>query len=114
MRRVLYDATSPAAAAAADLLRDEFDVAPLSVPAASPAAAPAVVLVGPDSADRYWGDAPLRVVVLVAPDADRPEYYVIASTLDPEHAQRLVEEYSQLVRSVVSEAAPQAEAVVET
>src|SRR4029077_6469573 len=51
--------------------------------------------------------------VLVAPDADRPEYYVIASTLDPAHAQRLVEEYCQLVRSVVSEAAPQAEAVVE-
>ena len=52
--------------------------------------------------------------VLVAPDADRPEYYVIASTTDPGHADRLVEEYSHLVRSVVSEAAPQAEAVVET
>src|SRR2546427_4945063 len=52
--------------------------------------------------------------VLVAPDADRPEYYVIASTMDPVHADRLVEEYSQLVRSVVSEAGPQAEAVVET
>jgi mannose-1-phosphate guanylyltransferase / phosphomannomutase len=52
--------------------------------------------------------------VLVAPDPDRPEYYVIASTTDPAHAQRLVEEYSALVRSVVSEVAPQAEAVVET
>ncbi|HKW73521.1 MAG TPA: hypothetical protein VJQ08_11910, partial [Candidatus Dormibacteraeota bacterium] len=52
--------------------------------------------------------------VLVAPDADRPEYYVIASTTDPVHADRLVEEYVQLVRSVVAEAAPQAEAVVET
>ena len=52
--------------------------------------------------------------VLVAPDPDRPEYYVIASTTDPGHAQRLVEEYSALVRSVVTEAAPQAEAVVET
>ncbi len=52
--------------------------------------------------------------VLVAPDADRPEYYVIASTMDPVHADRLVAEYSQLVRSVVAEAAPQAEAVVET
>ena len=52
--------------------------------------------------------------VLVAPDADRPEYHVIASTTDPAHASRLVEEYSALVRSVVSEAAPQAEAVVET
>jgi mannose-1-phosphate guanylyltransferase/phosphomannomutase len=52
--------------------------------------------------------------VLVAPDPDRPEYYVIASTTDRGHADRLVEEYSALVRSVVTEAAPQAEAVVET
>ena len=52
--------------------------------------------------------------VLVAPDADRPEYYIIGSTTDPGHADRLVAEYSQLVRSVVAEAAPQAEAVVET
>src|SRR3989441_44870 len=52
--------------------------------------------------------------VLVAPDPDRPEYYVIGSTTDPGHADRLVEEYSQLVRSVVAEAAPQAEAGVET
>jgi mannose-1-phosphate guanylyltransferase/phosphomannomutase len=52
--------------------------------------------------------------VLVAPDPDRPEYYIIASTTDAGHANRLVEEYSQLVRSVVAEAAPQAEAVVET
>src|SRR5436189_6003702 len=52
--------------------------------------------------------------VLVAPDADRHEYYVIASTTDAGHSDRLVEEYSQLVRSVVAGAAPQAEAVVET
>ena len=52
--------------------------------------------------------------VLVAPDADRPEYYVIASTTSAEHTNRLVDEYVALVRSVVSEAAPQAEAVVET
>jgi len=52
--------------------------------------------------------------VLVAPDADRPEYYVIASTTSAEHTNRLVDEYSALVRSVVAEAAPQAEAVVET
>jgi mannose-1-phosphate guanylyltransferase/phosphomannomutase len=52
--------------------------------------------------------------VLVVPDADRPEYHIIASTLDPVRSNRLVEEYSQLVRSVVAEAAPQAEAVVET
>src|SRR5438270_50751 len=52
--------------------------------------------------------------VLVAPDPDRPEYYIIASTRDAGHANRLVGEYSQLVRSVVAEAAPQGEAVVET
>jgi hypothetical protein len=50
----------------------------------------------------------------VVPDADRPEYHIIASTLDPVQADRLVTEYSLLVRSVVTEAAPQAEAVVET
>jgi mannose-1-phosphate guanylyltransferase / phosphomannomutase len=52
--------------------------------------------------------------VLVVPDADRPEYHIIASTLDPALSDRLAGEYSQLVRSVVAEAAPQAEAVVET
>ena len=52
--------------------------------------------------------------VLVVPDADRPEYYIIASTMSAEHTNRLVDEYSLLVRSVVAEAAPQAEAVVET
>src|SRR5260370_1281792 len=52
--------------------------------------------------------------VLVVPDADRPEYHIIASTLDAARSDRLVTEYSLLVRSVVAEAAPQAEAVVET
>jgi mannose-1-phosphate guanylyltransferase/phosphomannomutase len=52
--------------------------------------------------------------VLVVPDADRPEYHIIASTLDPVQSDRLVTEYSLLVRSAVAEAAPQAEAVVET
>ena len=52
--------------------------------------------------------------VLVAPDPDRPEYYVIASTTDAAVTNRLVDEYAALVRSVVAEAAPQAEAVVET
>jgi len=51
---------------------------------------------------------------LVVPDADRPEYHIIASTLDPQKSERLVAEYSSLVRSVVAEAAPRAEAVVET
>ena len=52
--------------------------------------------------------------VLVVPDADKPEYHIIASTLDPVKSAALVEEYSTLVRSVVSEMAPQAEGVVET
>jgi mannose-1-phosphate guanylyltransferase/phosphomannomutase len=52
--------------------------------------------------------------VLVVPDADRPEYQIIASTLDPVHSAALVDEYSALVRSVVTEMAPQAEGVVET
>ena len=52
--------------------------------------------------------------VLVVPDADRPEYHIIASTLDPVKSAQLVEEYSALVRSVVTEMAPQAEGVVET
>src|SRR5690348_14964749 len=52
--------------------------------------------------------------VLVVPDADRPEYHVIASTRDATRSRGLVEEYSGLVRSVVEEMAPQVEAVVET
>src|SRR5438046_7900815 len=36
--------------------------------------------------------------VLVAPDAGRPEYHVIASTTDAAQANRLVEEYLGLVR----------------
>jgi mannose-1-phosphate guanylyltransferase/phosphomannomutase len=52
--------------------------------------------------------------VLVVPDADRPEYHIIASTLDPVKSQSLVDEYAALVRSVVTEMAPRAEGVVET
>ena len=52
--------------------------------------------------------------VLVVPDADRPEYHIIASTLDPVKSQSLVDEYAALVRSVVTEMAPLAEGVVET
>ena len=51
--------------------------------------------------------------VLVVPDADRPEYHIIASTLDPAKSSSLVEEYSALVRSVVTVAAPESEGVVE-
>jgi mannose-1-phosphate guanylyltransferase/phosphomannomutase len=52
--------------------------------------------------------------VLVVPDADRPEYHIIASTLDPAKSDALVGEYAALVRSVVTAMAPQAEGVVET
>jgi mannose-1-phosphate guanylyltransferase/phosphomannomutase len=51
--------------------------------------------------------------VLVVPDPDKPEYHIIASTLDPVRSAALVEEYSALVRSVVAEAAPESEGVVE-
>ena len=51
--------------------------------------------------------------VLVVPDPDRPEYQVIASTEDPVHAARLVEEYAAVVRSAVAEVRPEAEHVVE-
>src|SRR5438093_3506117 len=71
-RRVLYDATSRPAAAAAELLRREFDVAPLSASTDPTTAGPAVVLVGRDGADRRWGEAPLRVVALVDAGASGP------------------------------------------
>src|SRR5229473_932742 len=51
--------------------------------------------------------------VLVVPDPDKPEYHIISSTLDPVRSAALVEEYSALVRSVVAEAAPESEGVVE-
>src|ERR1700694_2231542 len=51
--------------------------------------------------------------VLVVPDPDKPEYHIIASTLDPVRSSALVDEYSALVRSVVAEAAPESEGVVE-
>jgi len=71
-RRVLYDATSRAAAAAAELLRGEFDVAPLSASADPSASGSAVVLVGRDGVDRRWGEGGLRVVALVDADAAGP------------------------------------------
>ncbi|HLQ63013.1 MAG TPA: hypothetical protein VK131_14230, partial [Candidatus Acidoferrales bacterium] len=51
--------------------------------------------------------------VLVVPDADRPEYHIIASTDDPTRARGLVEEYVGIVRSTVAEAAPEVEGVTE-
>jgi HD-GYP domain-containing protein (c-di-GMP phosphodiesterase class II) len=71
-RRVLYDATSREAATAAELLRGEFDVAPLSASVDPTAGGPAVVLVGRDGSDRRWGEAPLRVVALVDAEAAGP------------------------------------------
>jgi len=51
--------------------------------------------------------------VLVVPDPDRPEYQVIASTEDPVHASRLVDEYAAMVRAAVTEVRPEGEHVVE-
>jgi hypothetical protein len=68
-RRVLYDATSRAAAAAAELLRDEFDVAGLSVATLADSADPVVVLVGRDGLGLFPDEAPVRVIALVDADA---------------------------------------------
>jgi mannose-1-phosphate guanylyltransferase/phosphomannomutase len=51
--------------------------------------------------------------VLVVPDADKPEYLVVASTRDPARARQLADEYADVVRAVVSEALPEAGQVVE-
>jgi len=60
-RRVLYDATSRAAAAAAELLRPDFDIAPL-VPSTEPTESdPAVVLIGADARDGLLADPSRRV-----------------------------------------------------
>ena len=71
-RRVLYDATSRAAAAAAELLRDEFDVAGLSVATLADSADPVVVLVGRDGLGLFPDEAPVRVIALVDADATGP------------------------------------------
>ena len=71
-RRVLYDATSRAAATAAERLRGEFDVAGLSVAENPTADGPVVVLVGRDATEPSWGEAPLRVVALVDGDGTGP------------------------------------------
>ena len=69
-RRVWFDTTSRAAATAASLLADDFDVTPL--PPAS-VAGPAVVLVGADGAPRPPDDdAQLRVIGLVDGEAPGP------------------------------------------
>jgi HD-GYP domain-containing protein (c-di-GMP phosphodiesterase class II) len=71
-RRVLYDATSRAAATAAELVRGEFDVSGLSVAADPTADGPVVVLVGRDGIDARWSEASLRVVALVDAESDGP------------------------------------------
>ena len=71
-RRVLYDATSRAAATAAELVRGEFDVVPLSASTDSTTEGPAVVLVGRDGPDLRPDAMPLRIVALVDGDATGP------------------------------------------
>ena len=65
LRRVLFDATSRAAAAAAELLRRDFDVAPLSSFTDHAAGDPAVVLIGADARDGLPADPTRRVLAFV-------------------------------------------------
>ena len=71
-RRVLYDATSRAAAAAGPLLADRFETAELAPEAIAGAAAPTVVLVGEDSRLPPPESRHVRVVGLVNATAPGP------------------------------------------
>jgi HD-GYP domain-containing protein (c-di-GMP phosphodiesterase class II) len=71
-RRVLYDATSREAATAAELVRGEFDVVPLSSSTDPAAEGPAVVLVGRDGLALRPDEMPLRIVALVDAGAAGP------------------------------------------
>src|SRR5439155_339853 len=71
-RRVLYDATSRAAAAAVPLLADRFETAELAPEAIAGAAAPTVVLVGEDSRLPPPESRHVRVVGLVNAAAPGP------------------------------------------
>src|SRR5437763_1157152 len=71
-RRVLYDATSRAAAAAVPLLADRFETAVLEPEALAGAAAPTVVLVGEDSRLPPPESRHVRVVGLVNATAPGP------------------------------------------
>ena len=71
-RRVLYDATSRAAAAAALLLADEYDVGALSADLLEDAAVPAVVLVEGNARLPAPAGRHVRVVGLVDPAAAGP------------------------------------------
>src|SRR5262249_40236184 len=78
-----YDATSRAAATAAESLRGEFDVAGLSVAADPTADGPVVVLGGRDAADPRWGGARLRLIALVDGDGTGPWPAPWCTTLPP-------------------------------
>jgi HD-GYP domain-containing protein (c-di-GMP phosphodiesterase class II) len=71
-RRVLFDATSRAAAAAAELLRRDFDVAPLSSSTDHAAGDPAVVLIGADARDGLLADPTRRVLAFVDAQSTGP------------------------------------------
>jgi HD-GYP domain-containing protein (c-di-GMP phosphodiesterase class II) len=71
-RRVLYDATSRAAAAAAELLRPDFDVVALSPATEQTADDPAVVLIGADARDGLAANPSRRVLALVDAQAPGP------------------------------------------
>src|SRR5262245_38533507 len=71
-RRVLYDATSGAAVAAAELLRPDFDIVPLSSSTELPAGDPAVVLIGADARDGLRVNPSRRVLALVDAQATGP------------------------------------------
>jgi len=51
--------------------------------------------------------------VLVVPDADRPEYHVIATTSELDAADDLADRYAAMVREIVGELAPESEGVIE-
>src|SRR5947208_3071429 len=64
--------SSRAAAAAAGLLGDEFDVAPLLASTDASALVPAVLLLGADAPAGRWDDRRLRVVALVEGEEPGP------------------------------------------
>src|SRR5258705_11649310 len=71
-RRILYDAASRAAVAAAELLRPDFDVAPLSPSTDQTPGDPAVVLIGADGRDGLRANPSRRVLALVDVQATGP------------------------------------------
>ncbi len=88
-RRVLYDAGSRAAAAAAGLLADRFDTAALSAEAVAGAAAPTVVLVGEGTELPPPESGQVRIVGLVDAAAPGP-WPAHWHTLVPERSGRAV------------------------